>query len=352
MQILRDLRERTPVMMERNSQLALVSAQSTAIHRGTAIVAEGGGQRGIYTAGVLDTFLRYGFNPFELGLGASAGAQNLSTYFLSLPGFAKRAIAELSVSPNLLVPYRWLGGRNVLDLDMYFSRLVDDPDYRFPCGEMDRIAGQRRLVFVATCRSDLTATYLEPDSDNLLTYMKASSAVPFLYKDGVAVGGEILVDGGVADPLPVRRACDFGAKRIVVIRTVPADVSATCWRQRLKALRLGRAMPSMMSAMLESHERAYEDALSFMLELPAGVEVVQIAPEAPLRSQVFGSSADALVVDYASGCRAGKVALAQLSGWLQSPSPNNGAHSDRPCHAVLQATRDPGADRGVASAQA
>lgn len=337
--------------MEQDSQLIFASTQATAIHCGTAIVAEGGGQRGIYTAGILDTFLRYGFNPFELGLGASAGAQNLSTYFLRLPGYAKRAIAELSVSPELLVPYRLLGKRSVLDLDMYFSRLVDDPYYRFPCGEIDRIAGRRRLVFVATSRSDLTATYLEPDSDNLLTYMKASSAVPFLYKDGVVVDSEILVDGGVADPLPVKRACAFGASRIVVIRTVPVGASATCWRQRLKALRLGKAMPAMMSAMLESHEQAYEDALSFMHQPPAGVEIVQIAPEAPLRSQVFGSRSDALMADYAIGCRAGKVALAQLSGWLHSPLPDNGAHSERQRQAMLQATNDPGPEpwRGVSS---
>ena len=118
LQILRDLHERTTVIMEQDSQLVFASTQDTAIHRRTAIVAEGGGQRGIYTAGILDTFLRYGFNPFEFGLGASAGAQNLSTYFLRLPGYAKRAIAELSVSPDLLVPYRLLGKRSVLDLDM------------------------------------------------------------------------------------------------------------------------------------------------------------------------------------------------------------------------------------------
>lgn len=338
--------------MEQDSQLVFASTQDTTIRRGTAIVAEGGGQRGIYTAGILDTFLRHGFNPFELGLGASAGAQNLSTYFLSLPGYAKRAIAELSVSPNLLVPYRFLGGRNVLDLDMYFSRLVDDPVYRFPCGEMDRLVGRRRLVFVATSRADLTATYLEPDSGNLLTYMKASSAVPFLYKDGVVVGNEILVDGGVADPLPVRRACALGAKRIVVIRTVPADASATCWRQRLKALRLGRAMPSMMSAMLESHEQAYEDALSFMRQLPTDVEVVQIAPEAPLRSQVFGSRVDALMADYASGCRAGEVALADFGSWLHSPLPGSESHSERPYQAMLQASCESGVDFGIARARA
>lgn len=46
----------------------------------TALVAEGGGQRGIFTAGILDAWLEHQFNPFKLLIGTSAGAQNLSSY--------------------------------------------------------------------------------------------------------------------------------------------------------------------------------------------------------------------------------------------------------------------------------
>lgn len=43
----------------------------------TALVAEGGGQRGIFTAGILDAWLENDFNPFQLLIGTSAGAQKL-----------------------------------------------------------------------------------------------------------------------------------------------------------------------------------------------------------------------------------------------------------------------------------
>lgn len=296
------------------------SIQNALIHRGTAIVAEGGGQRGIYTAGVLDTFLKANFNPFELAIGASAGAQNLSSYFVSLPGYAKRAIAELSVSPGFLVPYRWLGKRSVIDLDMYFSRLMEDPYYRFPSAEIDRLGGQRQLIIVATRKSDLQPVYLKPDSSSLLTHMKASSAIPFLYKGGVPLGRDILVDGGVADPIPVKRAWQLGAKRIVVIRTVPGDYMTSCWRQRLRAFRLDRAMPTVMTDMLEQHEQAYEEAMRFMEQPPEGVQVLQIAPEVPLQSQVFGSRSEALMADYMKGRQAGRAVLETLPGWLESIS--------------------------------
>ena len=309
--------------------------QDATVCDGTAIVAEGGGQRGIYTAGVLDAFLNTGFNPFEVALGASAGAQNLSSYFISLPGYAKRAIAELTVSPDFMVPYRWLGKRGVLDLDMYFSRIVDDPVYRLPCDEIDRLSENRRLIMVATSKSDLSATYLEPDSSNLLVHMKASSAIPFLYKGGVPVGKQILVDGGVADPLPVKKAYELGARRILVIRTVPGEDMTSSWRQRLKTLRLHRAMPSIMSDMLECHEQAYEDAMQFIHNPPEGVEVVQIAPEGPLQSQVVGSRSEALMADYAYGCKAGSEMLEKLHDWLELPVPSD-LDSDEPSMMVFQ----------------
>ena len=49
----------------------------------TALVAEGGGQRGIFTAAILDRWLEHSFNPFSLLIGTSAGAQNLSSYPLT-----------------------------------------------------------------------------------------------------------------------------------------------------------------------------------------------------------------------------------------------------------------------------
>lgn len=51
-----------------------------------ALVCEGGGQRGIFTAGVLDEFQRARFNPFDLMIGTSAGAQNLSAFICGQPG--------------------------------------------------------------------------------------------------------------------------------------------------------------------------------------------------------------------------------------------------------------------------
>ena len=284
----------------------------------TAIVAEGGGQRGIYTAGVLDAFLAEKFNPFDMGCGVSAGAQNILAFYLEQPGYAKRAIAELTVAPDFLVPYRWMASRSIIDLDGYFERTVRDPDYRLPYQHIGDIQRRRRLLFVATDKDSLDPIYLEPDESSVVSYLKASSAVPFLYKSGVAFGGRVLVDGGVADPLPVRHVYEQGARRIVLIRTVHKGNldNYSLWRRRFEKVRRLPAAPTKLLDMLERHEAAMNDAWAFINDPPKNLELILIEPQSPLRSQVFGSRSNALLDDYEQGRREGHCAVQELLHWL------------------------------------
>lgn len=284
----------------------------------TAIVAEGGGQRGIYTAGVLDAFLAEEFNPFDMGCGVSAGAQNLLAFYLEQPGYAKRAIAELTAAADFLVPYRWMTSRSVIDLDGYFERTVRDPDYRLPYQHISDIQRHRRLQFVATDRDTLEPIYLEPDQSSVVSYLKASSAVPFLYKSGVAFGGRMLVDGGVADPLPIRHVYEQGARRIVLIRTVHKDSqnNYSLWRQRFERARKLPAAPTKLLDMLECHEAVMSETLAFVENPPKDLELILIEPQSALRSQVFGSRSDALLDDYEQGRREGQCVVEELRHWL------------------------------------
>ena len=282
----------------------------------TAIVAEGGGQRGIYTAGVLDALLEARVNPFTDGFGVSAGAQNLLAYFLEQPGFARRAIAELTAAPDFFVPYRWFGARGVIDLDGYFERAVHGEDFRLPYQRLGELDGRRRLVFVATDRDSLEALYLEPDASNVIEWLKASSAVPFLYRSGVSFGARTLVDGGVADPLPVREAYARGARRMLVVRTVQSGGEGCAgWRQRLAQVRRAGALPQALARMLERQESACAAAEAFLAEPPPDLELLELRPRAALASQVFGSRSEALVADYHTGRADGERTLAALARW-------------------------------------
>ncbi len=288
-----------------------------------AVVAEGGGQRGIFTAGVLDGFLSRQFNPFQIGLGVSAGAQNLLSFFLGEQGYAKRAITELTAAPGFFVPYRWLGSRGVIDLDHYFETTLNNPEYRLPYQRLSSIQKHRQLRFVATNRDTLVPVYLNPNRQNVVHYLKASSAVPFLYKAPVEVQQQLLVDGGIADPLPVHKAIAMGAKNIVVVRTVGAQVMHSSWRQRIDALPVRRAVPGIIRKMVNVHDKAYTDALHTIHSPPEGVSIMQIAPEQSLRSHAFGSKSESIVYDYEVGFNSGTLAVDNIQQWLSQQNRSN-----------------------------
>ncbi|MGC6746357.1 patatin-like phospholipase family protein [Escherichia coli] len=99
--------QRIPVTLGNIAPLSLRPFQPGRI----ALVCEGGGQRGIFTAGVLDEFMRAQFNPFDLYLGTSAGAQNLSAFICNQPGYARKVIMRYTTKTRIfrsiaLCPWR------------------------------------------------------------------------------------------------------------------------------------------------------------------------------------------------------------------------------------------------------
>lgn len=278
---------------------------SSPIEGNTALITEGGGQRGIFTAGVLDRWLAAGFNPFSLLIGTSAGAQNLSSYMTCQPGFAHKAIALSASNKRFFRLSRSIAGRSVVDLDWYFEQVKQQAEpLKVSCAAKQLL--QRRLLFAATRVDDKSARYFSPNSDNWIDFLKASSALPFLYKGGVDIDGHKYVDGGLAAPIPVEEAYRQGARKIVVIRTKPESYQAESpWMHWLKDWVCSSGQcPKAIDYMFE-HEQAYKRALDFIAKPPKDAKIIQIYPSKDLASKLLGSKQADLDRDYQLGVAAG-----------------------------------------------
>ncbi|GIU29555.1 patatin family protein [Shewanella schlegeliana] len=290
-----------------------------------ALVAEGGGQRGIFTAGILDSWLDQQFNPFRLLIGTSAGAQNLSSYLTRQKGFAHTSITELSSSPKFFSLSRPLKGQSSVDLDWYFDQVGINKQGELRPHQLDIHKGveqlqKRQLLISTTNSSNFQASFFSPNKDNWITLLKASSALPFLYKQGVKINDEFQVDGGLSAPLPVEEAYKRGAKKIVVLRTLPKEYSAnTPWVNRLKSwVCTSNQCPKALDFFIH-HEYAYRDALRFIESPPDDLEIIQIFPEQNLKSKLIGSKKLALQSDYLQGKQAGVAFIKQHAETLLQP---------------------------------
>ena len=296
-----------------NTSLNMPNCPATAPIKGTALVVEGGGQRGIFTAGVLDSWLAQDFNPFSLLIGTSAGAQNLSTYMTRQAGYAKRSIMQLSRHPDFFSMKRSFSKRNAMDLDWYFDR-VADPEYQLNMNCAQNQLQGRQLLFSATNMEGFRPAFLEPTADSWLTMLKASSALPYLYKKGVAIGDANYVDGGVAIPIPIQEAYDRGAKNIIVLRTAPANQSIRSpWAHKLKSwVCKTNSCPKVLD-IITGHENAYNDAIKFIHTPPEDAKIIEISPPQKLASSLLGSSDQALIADYKMGYEMGTAFLESQS---------------------------------------
>ncbi|MCG9115422.1 DUF6363 domain-containing protein [Laribacter hongkongensis] len=285
-------------------------------YRKFALVCEGGGQRGIFTAGVLDAFLQQAFFPFELMIGTSAGAQTLSAYACGQHGYSRHVITRYTTTRDFFNPLRFLRGGHLIDLDWYVDTVRRD--YPLDLEEAHRRLNGRELLFCACRQDDYRPVYLPAGRYDWLASLKASSAIPLLYRNGAEVGDVRYVDGGVRDAIPVREAWHRGADLILVIRTLPSGISPVpAWRQHMhKALSRSDKLQTAVQ-LLEQHERIYAATQHFIDAPPGDLRIIEIAPRQPLKSRVVGSHPRDLEHDYRRGTLCGLQFLRKIVPRLQ-----------------------------------
>jgi predicted patatin/cPLA2 family phospholipase len=328
----------TIIILERPAMSALASSPLNSCkepHTKMALIAEGGGQRGIFTAGVLDAWLENDFDPFDLFIGTSAGSQNITSFLSRQKGYAKRLIGGLSRRKNFYQLGRGLAGGNVVDLDWYFDKTIQGR-FALDFSAATKSLGQRELLISTTNSRNRQGYFIRPNGDNSdwRLLLKASSALPFLYKKGVNLASRVSVsltnqqeasddypkndypkddfylDGGLAAPLPAREAYNRGARKIVIIRTVNANLHVqAAWVRKLKSrIYVSRYCPKIVDYLVQ-HEQVYRKELAFIAHPPEDVEIIQIFAKHTLKSKLLGSTEMDLQHDYHVGIAAGNTFL-------------------------------------------
>lgn len=307
--------QRIPVTLGNIAPLALKPFRPGKL----ALVCEGGGQRGIFTAGVLDEFMRANFNPFDTFLGTSAGAQNLSAYLCNQPGYARRVITRYTTSREFFNPVRFVRGGNLIDLDW----LTEATASKMPLA-MDnaaRLFDGGKSFYMCACRSDdYSPGYFSPTNANWLDILRASSAIPGFYRTGVMLDGVSYQDGGISDAVPVREAARLGANTLVVIRTVPSQMYYTPqWFKRMERWMTDSSLQPLLN-LVQHHEKTYREIQQFIEKPPGKLRIFEIYPPKPLQSMALGSRVPTLLEDYKIGRLCGRYFLATV-GKLLVPTP-------------------------------
>ena len=182
----------------------------------TALVLEGGGMRGVFTSGVLDWMIDHDIT-FPYLVGVSAGSSNALSYASHQRGRGKYIFADLQVERHYLGMRNLCRHRSIMDMDLLYREL---PETIWPYDYAAYRTNPMRVESVATDCLTGEAVYLEEKEDaaRIIDIVRASSSLPFVCPIA-NVDGRPMLDGGIADSIPLQHAIDQGYEHIIVVLT-------------------------------------------------------------------------------------------------------------------------------------
>ncbi len=187
------------------------------------LVLEGGGMRGIFLTGVLQAFTDVDYFPWKLVIGSSAGALTGTAYAAGQIHLARDAFfTKLLTGKFINLSNIFRAHEHILNLDWMINTIINGSD---PF-DFTRLRRTCRVLITATNCPDYTkpeTIYLDSKNDDIITALKATAAIPFLYRGFVKYGDYHLLDGGLMDPVPYQKAISLGfkEKEILVVLTRP-----------------------------------------------------------------------------------------------------------------------------------
>lgn len=184
----------------------------------TALVAQGGGQRGIFTSGVIDALLLANFDDFDEFYGTSAGALNICAYLCRQHGLGKSFIMDLTTDPQFFNLFGYIRSKQTMNMEWALDRISDFP-YKLDIDMGRSVLADRKAYAAVTDAKNLADAYLPLLSEDWYQVMIATCAIPRLYTKEVLIRGENYIDGGVSASIPVQEAWRREARCLVVIRT-------------------------------------------------------------------------------------------------------------------------------------
>ena len=179
-----------------------------------ALVLGSGAARGLSHIGVLKILEEHKI-PIHMVVGTSMGAMVGGAY---AAGLSASQIEEIACGTNwlqvakILFPKKLqskalLDGERVQEflLALFGERKIEDLQIPFASIATDIWAGEEIIL----------------DSGSLITAIRASISVPFLFTP-MELNGRHLVDGGVVNPLPINIARDMGADIVIAVGATPS----------------------------------------------------------------------------------------------------------------------------------
>ena len=280
----------------------------------TGLIMEGGAMRGMFTAGVLDVLMENGLVT-DGAIGVSAGAVFGCNYKSHQIGRVIRYNTEYCNDK------RYASFKNLVKTGNLYSEQFcyhEVPERLDPFDEAAFAASPMDFFVVCTDVKTGEPIYHKcrtGDAEDVC-WMEASASMPLAAKI-VKIGHYGLLDGGVADSIPIRFFESIGYKRNLIILTQPKGYT----KKKNKFLPAIRARyfryPAFVEAVADRHER-YNETLSYISMLEQAGKDYVIRPPIPLEIGAMERDPAQLRRVYETGRAVAQIQVEKIRDFLNA----------------------------------
>lgn len=182
------------------------------------LVLEGGGLRGIFTTGITDVMMENGIEPDGI-IGVSAGATFGCNYKSKQPGRALRYNINFKDDPRFMGFRSWWKTGDLVSNEFSYHILPRELDI-FDNETYTKNPMEFYVVCTNVDNGEAVYKKLDTMDDHNLDWLRASASLPVVSKP-VEIDGYRLLDGGMADSIPLAYFQSLGYEKNIVILTQP-----------------------------------------------------------------------------------------------------------------------------------
>ncbi|MBQ2583510.1 MAG: patatin family protein [Erysipelotrichaceae bacterium] len=239
----------------------------------TALVLEGGGLRGVFSAGVIDCFLDHDIR-FDYVIGVSAGACNAMAILGKQKRYFWSIINTVSGRNSFYGVSQMVDSHRFVNLDKIFYEYTEQFHFDFDTLMNNPAEWEMVVSNIETGKAEYMTTR---DLDRLRVIGKASCSLPII-TDPVNIDGQLYLDGGICDSIPIEHVLEKGFDRIVVVLTrKKGNYSHTNEPTKAIIRRIYSAYPNLIKAMYDRGD-LYRNEVAMCEQLEQEGKVILIRP--------------------------------------------------------------------------
>lgn len=262
-----------------------------------ALILEGGTLRPIFSAGVMDALLENNIM-FPYCIGVSAGITNGVSYISKQKGRNLQVIEKYRNDKRYLGLHNFLSCRSIFGLDFVFNEI---PNKLLPF-DMDTYQTYEGKILVGVTNAQTGQTeYLDgKDLDNDCTILRATCALPYFFPC-IKYKGNEYYDGGICDPIPIRKAIKDGNTKYLIVLTRPASYRKELSKKNILAAKsISKKYPKLKEPLLTRHT-SYNDTVRFCEDLEKQGKAVILRPTEEGAIESFEKDVNKLKAGYELG---------------------------------------------------